>query len=60
MRLIYLRVRKDPARFDYMDTALEPVTDHEEDRELFQTDAAQKFLDIVHRNEKITKGEFVA
>jgi radical SAM superfamily enzyme YgiQ (UPF0313 family) len=59
MRLIYLSIKRDPSRFDYMDEALEPVTDHEEDRELFQTDAAQKFLETVHRNEKITRGERV-
>ena len=57
MRLIYKRVKRDPKRFEYMDLALEPVTDHEEDRELFQTESAQKFLDTVHRNEKITRGE---
>ena len=35
MRLIYKRVKRDPARFEYMDIALEPVTDHEEERESF-------------------------
>jgi radical SAM superfamily enzyme YgiQ (UPF0313 family) len=59
MRLIYLRVKRDPGRFEYMDLALEPVSDHEEERELFQTEAAQKFLDTVHRNEKIARGEYV-
>jgi radical SAM superfamily enzyme YgiQ (UPF0313 family) len=59
MRLIYKRVKRDPKRFEYMDLALEPVTDHEEDRELFQTESARKFLDTVHRNEKITRGEAV-
>jgi len=28
MRLIYKRVKRDPARLEYMDIALEPVTDH--------------------------------
>jgi hypothetical protein len=42
-----------------MDLALEPVTDHEEDREMFQSDAAKSYLDKVHRNEKITRGEAV-
>ena len=60
MRLIYKRVKKDPTRFEYMDAALEPVTDHEEERELFQTDAAQKYLETVHRNERISRGETVA
>lgn len=52
MRLIYLRVRKDPKRFDYMDLALEPVTDHEEDREMFQTEAAKNYLTKVERLKK--------
>jgi hypothetical protein len=59
MRLIYMRVRKDPARFDYMDLALEPVTEHEEERELFQTETAQDYLGTVHRNQQITRGEVV-
>ena len=59
MRLIYKRVKKDPTRFEYMDAALEPVTDHEEERELFQTDAARKYLETVHRNERISRGERV-
>ncbi len=59
MRMIYKRVKRDPARFDYMDTALEPVTDHEEERDLFKTEAAQNYLDKVHRNERISRGETV-
>ena len=59
MRSIYKRVRRDPSRFNYMDAALEPVTDHEEERELFQTDAARKYLETIHRNKRITRGETV-
>ena len=59
LRIIYKRVKRDPARFEYMDTALEPVTDHEEERELFQSDAAQGYLDKVHRIERISRGEAV-
>lgn len=59
MRLVYKRVKRDPKRFEYMDLALEPVTDHEEDRELFQSDAAKSYLDKVHRNEQLTRGEAV-
>ena len=59
LRLVYRKVKLDPMRFEYMDTALEPVTDHEEERELFQSDAAQGYLDKVHRNEKVSRGEFV-
>ena len=59
LRLIYRKVKHDPERFAYMDLALEPVTDHEEERELFGSEAAKSYLDKVHRNEKITRGEFV-
>jgi radical SAM superfamily enzyme YgiQ (UPF0313 family) len=59
MRIIYKRVKRDPARFAYMDTALEPVTDHEEERDLFKTEAAQNYLDKVHRNERVSRGETV-
>ncbi|HUR99842.1 MAG TPA: radical SAM protein [Pyrinomonadaceae bacterium] len=59
MRLIYKRVKRDPRRLDYTDLALEPVTDHEEEREMFQSDAAKSYLDKVHRNEQITRGEVV-
>jgi radical SAM superfamily enzyme YgiQ (UPF0313 family) len=58
LRLIYRRVRKDPQRYEYMDLALEPVTDNEiETRELFQSEAAHNYLDKVHRNEKARHGE---
>lgn len=57
LRLIYRKVKYDPLRLEYMDEALEPVTDHEEERDLFQSDAAKVYLDKVHRNEKISRGE---
>ena len=59
LRLIYRRVKYDPKRFEYMDLALEPVTDHEEARELFGSEAAKSYLDKVHRNEKIARGQAV-
>ncbi len=59
MRLIYRKVKHDPKRMEYMDLALEPVTDQEEEREMFQTAAAQSYLDKVHRNEHIARGEAV-
>ncbi|HKP70794.1 MAG TPA: radical SAM protein [Pyrinomonadaceae bacterium] len=59
MRLIYRRVKHDPKRREYMDLALEPVTDHEEEREMFQSDAAKSYLDKVHRIERMTRGETV-
>ncbi len=60
LRLIYRKVRNDPRKLEYMDLALEPVTDDEtETRELFQSEAAHNYLDKVHRIEKIRRGETV-
>jgi len=60
LRLIYRKVRQDPKNLDYMDLALEPVTDGElETRELFQSEAAHNYLDKVNRNEKSRRGELV-
>ena len=60
LRLIYRKVRNDPKKLDYMDLALEPVTDDElETRELFQSEAAHNYLDKVNRNEKARHGETV-
>ena len=43
-----------------MDLALEPVTENEtETRELFQSEAAHKFVEKINRNEKIRHGETV-
>jgi radical SAM superfamily enzyme YgiQ (UPF0313 family) len=43
LRLIYLRAKRDPKKYEYMDTALTPVTDHDvEELELFhETRAVQ-------------------
>ena len=54
MRMIYRRVRRDPKKLEYMDLALEPVTDHEEEREMFQTDAAKNYLAKVERLKSAT------
>jgi len=60
LRLIYRKVRNDPKKLEYMDLALEPVTDGEtETREMFQSEAAHNYLDKVHRNEKLRHGETV-
>lgn len=60
MRMVYLRVKKDPKRHEYMDLALEPVNEHEtETRELFASEAAHAFLEKMHRNEKARQGELV-
>ncbi len=45
LRRTYLRIKRDPAKRDYMDLALTPVSDHEvEDFEMFQTPSAQTFV----------------
>ena len=60
LRLIYRKVRKDPKKLEYMDLALEPVSDNEtETRELFQSEAAHNFVEKMHRIEKIQHGETV-
>jgi radical SAM superfamily enzyme YgiQ (UPF0313 family) len=59
LRMIYRKVRKDPSRFEYMDTALEPVTDREEERELFRSESAKNYLEKVHHIEKAQRGELV-
>jgi radical SAM superfamily enzyme YgiQ (UPF0313 family) len=58
MRLIYLRIKKDPRRGEYTDLALSPVSEDEtEARELFQSDAAQAFVRQEKRLEKLRHGE---
>ncbi len=58
LRLIYRKVKKDPARFGYMDTALEPVADNEtETLEMFKTAAAAQFVERVQKIEKLRAGE---
>ncbi|MGA2126744.1 MAG: radical SAM protein [Xanthobacteraceae bacterium] len=58
MRLIYLRIKKDPHRRDYMDLALSPVADDEtEQRELFQSDAAQAYVRQEKRLDRLRHGE---
>jgi radical SAM superfamily enzyme YgiQ (UPF0313 family) len=59
LRMIYRKVRNDPDRFKYMDRALEPVNDHEEEREIFQSEAARSYLDKVHHIEAVQRGEVV-
>ena len=56
LRLIYLKIKRDPARYDYMDLALEPVADDEtETREMFQSKVAQEFVGRVKQLEKVQK-----
>jgi hypothetical protein len=45
LRRIYLRIKHDPQRAQYMDLALTPVTDDEvETHELFASQAAQAYV----------------
>jgi hypothetical protein len=44
LRRIYLRIRRDPRRTEYMDLAMTSITDEEVTREIFQTKAAQAYL----------------
>jgi hypothetical protein len=43
LRLIYQRVKRDPRRYEYMDIALTPVTDEE-----------QETLELFHHREKVS------
>jgi radical SAM superfamily enzyme YgiQ (UPF0313 family) len=54
---MYVRLRKDPARTEYMDLAITPVTDDEvETRELFQTAEARNYVVKIQRVEKMRRG----
>ncbi len=52
------KVDKDPAKRDYIDFATTPPDAHEEERELFQSDAARAYLDQEKRLEKARHGQF--
>ena len=57
LRRVYLRIKKDPRRFEYTDLALTPVAaDETETRELFQSSGAKAYVDQAHRLEKIRQG----
>jgi radical SAM superfamily enzyme YgiQ (UPF0313 family) len=51
LRKTYVKIKKDPARYDYTDLAMTPVTDEELDNlELFHhTDAAEAFVALQRR-----------
>jgi radical SAM superfamily enzyme YgiQ (UPF0313 family) len=56
LRIIYKRVKNDPKSREYMDLALEPVSDNEtETHELFQSEAAHKFVEKQNRFDKMRK-----
>ena len=52
-RRIYLRIKHDPRRFEYTDFAMTPISDDEAARDIFQTDAAQAFLNQERRLERV-------
>jgi radical SAM superfamily enzyme YgiQ (UPF0313 family) len=56
LRRIYLRIKKDQRRFEYMDLALSPVTDDEETRELFNSAEAQAYVGQEKRLNEIIHG----
>jgi hypothetical protein len=58
LRKIYLAIKRDPRRRDYIDAALMPIADDEiETHELFKTDAARAYVDQERRLEKIREGQ---
>jgi len=60
LRLIYLKIKRDPNRLAYMDLALEPVREDEiATRKLFQSETAQKFVTQTKRMEKLRQGQTV-
>jgi hypothetical protein len=58
LRMMYLRIKHDPKRYEYTDAAITPVTDDEiETHEMFKSDAARAYVDTERRLEKIRHGE---
>ncbi|MEW6211408.1 MAG: radical SAM protein [Acidobacteriota bacterium] len=57
LRLIYIRLKRDPHRYEYLDAALEPVRDDElETREMFQSEAAHFYVAHAQQLEKLRRG----
>ena len=54
---IYFRVMRDPKRFEYMDAAITPVSDHEvETHEIFQSEAARSYVQQERRLDSFRNG----
>ena len=51
--LVFRRVEKDPNRASYTDIAMTPVSDHEEDLEMFQSADAQAWLNQEKHLDKV-------
>jgi radical SAM superfamily enzyme YgiQ (UPF0313 family) len=61
LRKIYLAIKRDPRRQEYVDAALMPIAEDEiETHELFKTDAARAYVDQERRLEKIREGQLGA
>jgi radical SAM superfamily enzyme YgiQ (UPF0313 family) len=57
LRMIYLRIKADPNRYAYSDTAMTAVaTDEAETHELFNTDAARAYVAQNNRVKRIQEG----
>jgi len=57
LRMIYLRVKHDPKRYEYSDLAITPVTDDEvETHQMFHTDSARAYVESERRIETIIRG----
>jgi hypothetical protein len=57
LRLIYLRIKHDPKRYEYTDLAITPVTDDEvETHQMFQNPTAQAYIDQERRLLKSRQG----
>ena len=57
MGRIYWRVVRDPKRHEYMDAAITPLTDHEEETsEMLQSDDAKAYISQERRLNDIRSG----
>ncbi|HJW86379.1 MAG TPA: radical SAM protein [Candidatus Brocadiaceae bacterium] len=58
LRMIYLKIKRDPNRRNYTDITLETVVDSEVDtREMFQSEGAQAYVTQSQQNDKERRGE---
>jgi hypothetical protein len=57
LRMIYVRIKNDPGRYEYTDLAITPVTDGEvATHEMFHNEAARAYVDNERRLERIRRG----
>ena len=59
LRGIYVMIKKDPKKLEYMDLAMTPVTD-DEDLEMFHTPSAPAFIAQEHRRQHAREHAAVA